>query len=73
MRIHGIINKRAGTLIGIDPEEFAEKLGRSCAAAGHQLTLDIIEPKEISDRLDEAVKNGYDALLIGSALLRGMA
>ncbi len=65
MRIHGIINRRAGTLIGTDPEEFAEKLRRSYAAAGHQLTLDIIEPKEISDRLDEAVKKNYDALLIG--------
>jgi diacylglycerol kinase family enzyme len=65
MRIHGIINKRAGTLIGTDPQDFAENLKRSYAAAGHQLTLDVIEPQEIADRLDAAAKQGYDALLIG--------
>jgi diacylglycerol kinase family enzyme len=65
MRIHAIINRKAGTLIGTDPEEFAEKLRRSYAAAGNQLTLDIVEPGDISDRLAEAAKRNYDALLIG--------
>jgi diacylglycerol kinase family enzyme len=65
MRIHGIINKRAGTLIGTDPEAFAEKLKTSYRAAGHELTLDVVEPADIGDRLDEAVRRNYDALLIG--------
>lgn len=65
MRIHGIINKRAGTLIGTDPEAFAERLRQSYAAAGHELTLDVVDPDEICDRLDEAAKQNYDALLIG--------
>ena len=65
MRIHGIINKRAGTLIGTDPQVFAAKLKKSYAAAGHELTLDLVEPEEIARRLDEAAKCNYDALLIG--------
>ena len=65
MRIHGIINRRAGTLIGTDPEAFAEKLRRSYAAAGHELTLDVVEPAEICEKLDEAAGKSYDALLIG--------
>jgi diacylglycerol kinase family enzyme len=65
MRIHGIINRRAGTLIGIDPEVFAERLKAEYSAAGHELTLDVVEPDEMTDRLDAAVKQGFDALLIG--------
>jgi diacylglycerol kinase family enzyme len=65
MRIHAIINRRAGTLIGTDPQDFAERLRKSYAAAGHQLTVDVVEPGEISALLDAAVKAGYDALLIG--------
>jgi diacylglycerol kinase family enzyme len=65
MRIHGIINKRAGTLIGTDPEAFAERLRQSYAAAGHELTLDVVDPGEICDRLDDAAKQNYDALLLG--------
>ncbi len=65
MRIHGIINKRAGTLIGTDPDTFADKLRKSYGAAGHELTLDVVEPGEICDKLDEAAKRNYDALLIG--------
>src|SRR5262245_36407109 len=65
MRIHGIINKRAGTLIGNDPDVFAEKIRRSYAAAGHNLTLDVVEPGEIGDKLDTVAKGGYDAVLIG--------
>jgi diacylglycerol kinase family enzyme len=65
MRIHGIINKRAGTLIGTDPQVFADRIRRAYAAAGHEVTLDVIEPSEICDRIDAAVKQNYDALLIG--------
>jgi diacylglycerol kinase family enzyme len=65
MRIHGIINRRAGTLIGTDPDAFAEKLKAEYTAAGHELTLAVVEPGEIGARLEEAAKQNYDALLIG--------
>ena len=65
MRIHAIINRKAGTLIGTDPEAFAGKLRRSYGAAGNQLTVDIVEPGEISGRLADAANRNYDALLIG--------
>ena len=64
-RIHGIINRRAGTLIGSDPDSFAERLIAEYTAAGHELTLDVVEPGEMGDRLDAAIGQNYDALLIG--------
>jgi len=65
MRIHGIVNRRAGTLIGTDPDAFAQRLNAAYTAAGHALTLDVVEPEEMGDRLDAAAKQSYDALLIG--------
>jgi diacylglycerol kinase family enzyme len=65
MRIHGIINRRAGTLIGTDPEDFTRMLREEYTAAGHELTLDVVEPGEIAERLDAAIRQNYDALLIG--------
>src|SRR5262245_19121047 len=60
MRIHGIINRRAGTLIGTDPDAFAERLKAEYIAAGHELSLAVVEPGEIGARLEEAAKQGYD-------------
>lgn len=65
MRIHGVINKRAGTLIGTDPEIFTGKLKAAFTEAGHELTLETVEPDEISNRLEAAAKQGFDAILVG--------
>jgi len=65
MRVHGILNSKAGSLIGTSPEAFGQKLTDAFTAAGHEVTVETVEPKQINDRLQHAVKNGYDALLIG--------
>lgn len=65
MRVHAILNRKAGTLIGTSPESFAEKLTGAFRNAGHEVTVDIAAPDAIEDRLKEAAGKGYDAILIG--------
>jgi diacylglycerol kinase family enzyme len=65
MRVHGIINRKAGTLIGTDPEDFTGKLKAAFTDAGHELTVETVEPEEICERLEAVAGKGFDALLIG--------
>jgi diacylglycerol kinase family enzyme len=65
MRVHGIINNKAGTLIGTDPERFIGRLKAAFTEAGHELTLETVEPDAIGDRLKAAAGQGFDAILVG--------
>jgi diacylglycerol kinase family enzyme len=65
MRVHGIINRKAGSLIGTDPEIFIGKLKAAFAEAGHVVTVETVEPKEIGDRLKAAAREKFDAILVG--------
>jgi diacylglycerol kinase family enzyme len=65
MRVHGIINKKAGALIGTDPELFIGKLKAAFTEAGHELTLETVEPEAICDRLEAAAGRSFDAILVG--------
>lgn len=65
MRIHGVINKKAGALIGTDPEIFIGKLNAAFTEAGHELTLETVEPEAICGRLEAAARQGFDAILVG--------
>ena len=65
MRIHAILNRNAGTIIGAGAEVFERKLTETFANAGHDITIDAVEPKQISARFEDAAKRGYDALIVG--------
>ena len=65
MRIHAILNRNAGTIIGAGAEVFEQKLAETFKSAGHEITVDTLEAKEIGGRFQDAAKRGYDALIIG--------
>ena len=65
MRIHAILNRNAGTIIGAGAEVFERKLTETFANAGHDITIDAVEPKQISARFEDAAKRGYDAIIVG--------
>lgn len=65
MRIHAILNRNAGTIIGAGAEVFERKLTETFKSAGHDITVETVEPKEISGRFRDAATRGYDALIIG--------
>jgi diacylglycerol kinase family enzyme len=65
MRIHAILNRNAGTIIGNGAEVFEQKLAETFKGAGHDITVETVEPKEIGGRFRDAAKRDYDALIIG--------
>lgn len=65
MRVHGILNRKAGTLIGAAAEAFAARVESAFEAAGHEVTIEIVEPDGIGERLKHAARQRYDAILIG--------
>jgi diacylglycerol kinase family enzyme len=65
MRIHAILNRNAGTIIGASAEVFEQKLAETFKNAGHDITVETVEPKEIGGRFRDAAKRDYDALIIG--------
>ena len=65
MRIHAILNRNAGTIIGAGAEVFERKLAETFATAGHDITIDTVEPKQIGARFEDAAKRGYDAIIVG--------
>jgi diacylglycerol kinase family enzyme len=65
MRIHAVLNRNAGTIIGAGTEVFERKLTETFRNAGHEITVETVDPKLIGRRSVDAVARGYDALIIG--------
>jgi diacylglycerol kinase family enzyme len=65
MRIHAILNRTAGMIIGAGADVFERKLAETFKAAGHDITVETVGPKQIGARFQEAARRGYDALIVG--------
>ena len=65
MRIHAILNRNAGTIIGAGTDVFERKLSEAFRNAGHDLTVESVEAKQIAERFRDAAKAGFDALIVG--------
>ncbi|MGB0083805.1 MAG: diacylglycerol kinase family protein [Rhodomicrobiaceae bacterium] len=65
MRVHAILNRNAGTMIGFGPEQLEKKLANAFAKAGHCISVETAEPGDIVERLQSAAGKDYDAIIIG--------
>lgn len=65
MRIHAILNRNAGAIIGAGPDVFERRLVETFSNSGHEISVEAVEPKQIGARFLEAAKCGYDALIVG--------
>ncbi len=65
MRFHAIINRRAGTVIGMGAEQFEKKLGDAFAKAGHSIRIETVEPHDIAERLRSAAETDCGAIIVG--------
>jgi diacylglycerol kinase family enzyme len=65
MRVHAILNRKAGTIIGAGVEQFEETLAEAFRAAGHEISIEAVEPEALRSCLEKAAKGGYDALIVG--------
>jgi diacylglycerol kinase family enzyme len=65
MRIHAILNRNSGTIIGAGAEVFERKLADTFKNSGHDITVETVAPEQIDTRLRAAAERDYDALIIG--------
>lgn len=65
MRIHAILNARAGTLLDRDTAEFVQSVGRRLRAGGNEVEVELVEPGEIDAAIDRALAGGIDVLAVG--------
>lgn len=65
MRIHAILNRNSGTIIGAGAEVFERKLADTFKNSGHDITVEAVASEQIDARLRDAAERDYDALIIG--------
>jgi len=65
MQIHIIINQRAGTIVGGDVEVVADDVSQRLAAAGHEVSCQLVDPCLLAEALRAARKMQPDVLIVG--------
>jgi len=75
MRVHALVNRRAGTVLGSDPEALRHRIERAFTAAGHAFSSATIEPDELDRRVCDARADGMDAVIVagGDGTVRAAA
>ncbi len=65
MRIHAVINERAGTALGGDIAAIREAVEAPFRDAGHDVIVEVVEPKALASTLEAAAKTNADVVVIG--------
>ncbi len=65
MRVYAVINRRAGGALGLDAKALASDAQAAFAEAGHEISIDLVEPEAMEAKLDEAVALSPDMLIAG--------
>lgn len=65
MKIHAIVNGRAGSVIGLDPDDLKLSLEQALSEAGHTAIVDIVHPDILTSTVAAAIQTRPDAIVIG--------
>jgi diacylglycerol kinase family enzyme len=65
LKAHAIVNLRAGTALGLEPDAIREILETAFASRGHDITVECIAPDGIEAAIAQAVARDIDVLIIG--------
>ncbi len=65
MRVHAVINRKAGSALGYTAEHLASEAKADFKGAGHEVKVDVVDPKDIEAALDKAVAAAPDILIAG--------
>ena len=65
MRVHAVINRKAGSALGVSVEQLASEAQAAFREAGHEIAIDVVEPEDIEAALDKAVASAPDILVAG--------
>ena len=65
MRIHAIINERAGSVLGQDLAVIEQSIKDPFVNAGHDISVEFCEPKKLVPLIEAAAKSDIDVILVG--------
>jgi diacylglycerol kinase family enzyme len=65
MKIHAIVNTRAGTVLDWESGSLKEEILAAFRAQGHEVTLHLISPDELVPAIERALAEGCQALIVG--------
>ena len=65
MRVHAVINRKAGSALGYSLEQLADEAEAAFQVAGHEMEVHVVEPEQIEAALDKAVAAHPDILVAG--------
>jgi diacylglycerol kinase family enzyme len=65
MRVHAVINRKAGRALGYSVEQLTNEAQAAFEEAGHEMEVHVVEPEEIEAALDKAVAADPDILVAG--------
>jgi diacylglycerol kinase family enzyme len=65
MKIHVIVNKRAGTVLDWETGTLGEQILAAFQAQSHEVTLQLVDPDEMSPAIGCALAQGCEALVVG--------
>jgi diacylglycerol kinase family enzyme len=65
MRMHAIINGRAGSVLGLDRESLTARLDAALSANGHRVTVQIVDPVDLASSMARALETRPDVLVVG--------
>ena len=65
MRVHAVINRKAGSALGYTVEQLASEAHAAFKDAGHEMEVHVVEPEDIETALDKAVAAAPDILVAG--------
>ena len=65
MRVHAVINRKAGSALGYSAEQLASEAEAAFEEAGHEIEVDVVDPEDIEAAMDKAVAADPDILVAG--------
>ncbi len=65
MKIHAVVNRRAGTVLDWESGPLKEEILAAFRAQGHEVTLHLISPEELVPAIERALAQGCQALIVG--------
>lgn len=65
MRLHAIINQRAGSVLGQDLTAIAQSIKKPFERAGHDITVEFCDPKNLVPMIEAAAKRDIDVIIVG--------
>lgn len=65
MRMHAIVNGRAGSVLGLDQAALKERLHTALSEGGNEVQVEIVDPVDLNAAVARALSGEPDAVIVG--------